>query len=279
MNILITYANDTYRNTQSFCSFTGKYIGQFDKIINYSETDIDDDFKRKHNAILSIKRGNGLWLWKPYFILKTLNHVSENDVIFYCDSGSFFIKSIKTLLRSMKNDDIWVSNTPLIEKQFTQKKTFKLMDCDDNKYYQTNHIQASFIALRKNRKTIDFVNEWLRYCCNKDILKSNKNNCFSNDKEIFIAHREDQSILSLLCKKHDILPHRDPSQFGKIPEKYGRDKRVILKIPEHSDKYKTIIILHRKANIKPFIFFKQFLIVILPLKIVKRLIRIPEIQS
>lgn len=276
MNVLVTYANDTYKSTQSFCSFTGKYIGKFDQIINYSEIDIDNDFKKKHKDILSIKRGNGLWLWKPYFILKTLNRVTENDVVFYCDSGSFFIKKIKTLLKSMDNDEIWVSNLPLIEEQFTSKRAFEAMDCNKKKYYKTNQIQGSFLGFKKSKNTINFVNEWMKYCCNKDLIASNINDCVSNNKKAFIAHREDQSILSLLCKKYDIVPHRDPSQFGRIPEKYAVDKRVILKIPEHTDKYETTIILHRKTKIRPFIFFKQWLNVVLPLKIVKRLIQISK---
>lgn len=46
--------------------------GNFDKIILYLPTDIDKKFYEKNKNILSQKRSGGYWLWKPYFIVKTL---------------------------------------------------------------------------------------------------------------------------------------------------------------------------------------------------------------
>jgi len=40
-----------------------------DEYYNYGPNDIDNEFKKKNIEILSQKRGNGYWLWKPYFIL------------------------------------------------------------------------------------------------------------------------------------------------------------------------------------------------------------------
>lgn len=75
------------------------------------------------------------------------------------------------------------------------------------------------------------------------------------EKHSLLAHREDQSIFSLLCKKHGISPHRDISQRGKHPETY-KSPFYAYKIPIHpNDKYKPIIFLHKspRLNLQWFI--------------------------
>jgi hypothetical protein len=37
-----------------------------------NKEEIDNDFKTKYNNILSLNRGGGYWLWKPYIINETL---------------------------------------------------------------------------------------------------------------------------------------------------------------------------------------------------------------
>lgn len=61
MKYMINYANSNYARTQKLCSKSGLIFG-FDKIIEYSEKNIDKEFKAKNAEILRQKRGNGLWL-------------------------------------------------------------------------------------------------------------------------------------------------------------------------------------------------------------------------
>lgn len=98
MKLLINYANDAFRESQTLNSVTGKEVGLFDEVISYSPKDIELNFFERNNKILSQKRGNGYWLWKPYFIKKSLEILNFDDFIFYCDSGSYFIKPITPLI-------------------------------------------------------------------------------------------------------------------------------------------------------------------------------------
>lgn len=91
MKILINYADKQYEPARKWNTLTGRYIARFDKVYEYTPNDIDQSFAKLHHDILSQKRGNGLWLWKPYFVNKALSDCSDGDIIFYCDSGSFFI--------------------------------------------------------------------------------------------------------------------------------------------------------------------------------------------
>ena len=100
MNLLINYADGCCYNSRRNNSLSGIDVG-FDSVIQYNKIDIDDRFFNKNRDILSRSRGAGYWLWKPYFILKTLNAVSDGDVIFYADAGSTFVKFPDMIMESV----------------------------------------------------------------------------------------------------------------------------------------------------------------------------------
>lgn len=249
MKILINYADNNYIKTQRINSFTGRYIAGFDKVFSFGPQDIDSTFYTNNSKIFSINRGNGLWLWKPYLIDKVLSQANEGDIIFYCDSGSFFLRSIDPLIESMSKEDIWVSDIPLIEQCFTKEICFKDLNCNEDKYRLSNQIQATFFMVRCSDKSKKFVKKWLNLCCeykliSPQISKRNCRKCLTD----FIAHREDQSLLSLLIKKEGITPHRDPSQRGIVQETY-RNTEYLFKKTYHNDTYKTTIFLHKSKNV------------------------------
>lgn len=262
MRYLINYADSNYEKTQKLCSKSGFRFG-FDKVIEYTEKNIDKDFKIENAEILRQKRGNGLWLWKPYIIKKTIDEINNGDILFYCDSGAFLFRRPDPIFEILRSQDIWVSTLPLIEKQFTKKYAFEAMELLDAKYIDTPQISGSFIAFKKSEFTMNFVNEWLFYCCDKKILEPPKD----LDAEIpeFISHREDQSILSLLVKKYNLKVYSDPSQFGRLPEKYSQ-KGFVMSYYGKED-YKPFIIHHRTSNAKMSVIFRQWLCAVLPRKI------------
>ncbi len=262
MKYLINYANKEYRASQKINSWTAKHIAGFDAVIEYSDKDIDADFYVLHKEILSQKRGNGLWLWKPYFILKTLHAVKENDIVFYCDSGAFFFRSAAPVFKILENNPIWLSILPLIEKQYTHLYNFKYMNCVHERYMDTGQIQAGFIAVKKCSESVELMEEWLQLCCNRDLLIGREN---ETDDESFLMHREDQSILSLLVKSKNIGFYQDPTQFGKLPEKYKGNGRIMNFYSYHD--YKPFIILHRCRSLNFNTFIRQYLCAILPRRI------------
>lgn len=250
MKILINYADEKYKKTQKFNSWTGKHIAKFDKVYSFGPQDIDFKFYNKNKKILDEKRGNGLWLWKPYFIYKVLCESTDGDIIFYCDSGAFFTKDIKNLVDSMNiNENIWVSNIPLLESCFTKQKCFEIMNCDTNEIKYSNQIQATFIMVKCCEESKKFIKEWLDLCMNYELIYPDGNLQLNENKESnFVVHREDQSILSLLCKVNGIKPHLDPSQRGKYQESYY-NTNYTFKPTIHKDKYKPILFLHKTPNV------------------------------
>jgi hypothetical protein len=247
MNIFVTASNEAYSLAKKISISSAHHLGRFDKCVAYDiDTMIDDDFKKRNIEILSIKKGAGLWLWKPYFIYKALSEeCSDGDILFYLDTAGFFIKDVKKIITKM-DDDFFIAQLPFVEEEFTKKETFDIMNLTEEKYTKTRQVQASLIAFRKNQRTVEFVKEWLSYCCNIDIISHKQS--LGSQITSFVDHRMDQSILSLLCKKHEIKSHQDPTQFGLKGLGYSPNLANTYCKINIKNEYPVIIILHKRRR-------------------------------
>lgn len=212
---LINYSDKNYTKAQKKNTKSAIKKGCFKKVISYSPYDIEESFYKENKDILDQKRGNGFWLWKPYFIKKTLESMDYGDLLFYCDSGSYFVNSIKNVIESVdQNQDVIPFELQQVEKKWTKKDCFILMDCDVAKYTDTKQRMGGYSLWRKSEFTMEFVSLWLEYGKNKKIISDLENTCGSDNFPEFQEHRHDQSIFSLLTKKKELIAYRDPSQFG-----------------------------------------------------------------
>ena len=146
----------------------------------------------------------------------------------------------------------------LIEKQWTKRDAFILLECDNTLFTDTNQMMASFILVKRSEKSIEFFKQYLKYSQDYRILTDVKNTLGLNNYPEFIDHRHDQSILSLLSKKWGLIPFHDPSQTGILFDPYIYYLR--REVPK-SD-YPMIIIHTRKSNL--FHYFFTFLCIDIP---------------
>ncbi len=226
MKTLISFSSYPFRLVQDRLERSA--LPYFDKTINYTERDIEIDFFKKNIEILSRKRGFGYWLWKPYFILKTLQEIDEGDFCFYTDSSSRFVKSPDHLFEKCKENGgiLLFDNSEQKNRTWTKRDCFILMDMDKQKYYETLQCSAGYQLYQKNVKSISFVKEFLAYCCNYNIV-SDSSSIYGSELPEFRDHRHDQSVLSLLAVKHGIELDRDPSQWGNW-HKSGKTGQVVV---------------------------------------------------
>lgn len=246
MKIFVTYSTPYYFKARNFAGKMAKWFGGFDKVVLYSPDDIDAEFKHVHDDIFSIKKGAGLWLWKPYSIYKALiEEANEGDYVFYCDAASFFIRNSDNLIKTMTNDDIWVSDNNFVEEKYTKEDAFQLLNCSDEYFRKTNQIQAQIIGIRKSPRSMAFVEEWLKLSSDFDVIGPENTKLGSSNCEGFIGHRYDQSILSLLSKKYKVIPHFSP--IASSPTKYKpfyRNGQPII-----NREYPCCIVLQHSATI------------------------------
>jgi hypothetical protein len=156
------------------------------------------------------------------------------------DAAAFFISDVR-MIEKVMDDDIYATCLPYIEADWTKSEAFDIMDMDKEVYKNSFQYQASFMAFRKSMRSIMFVEEWLNNCCNPDLINPAQN--IGKQIETFQNHRMDQSCFSLLCKKYNVSPHKDPTQFGiwGYPEVRGA-RYVGVKM---KNEYPIVIVLHR----------------------------------
>lgn len=225
--IAINYSDAKFEKQREYNSFTAYKKGKVDKVIEYSPLDIDAIFSSKNAHIFAYKRGAGLWLWKPYIILKTLGQMQEGDYLFYCDSGVYYVDKISRLIDVMEKEktSVMVFELPLLEREWTKKEVFSIMKYSDDSH---NQICGTYILLKKDEFSVNIINDWLEYM-QDERCASQKQFTQEKNPEGFIEHREDQSVFSLICRKNNIEPFRDPSQFGDRPWQYAWNKRCLDK--------------------------------------------------
>lgn len=230
MKVYVTYGDDNFIIQKKNALKFAKENGNFDKIFSFSKKDIDKEFYERNSNILNRKRGDGYWIWKPYFIKRVLSEIEEGDFVFYSDAGAVFLKSVDILINELEKNkqDIMGYELPFIEKQWTKRELFKTMNLDKKVYGESNQILAGLILIKKTKFSLNFIDEWLKYICVEqnvtDILSEEQEKCFKE-------HRHDQSIFSLLYKKYNLKPFKEPTQYGVNSEFY-KEKKIVIK-PKH----------------------------------------------
>ena len=218
--ILVNYADGKFLESQKLNAQTGIDVGGFDTALTLGRRNLDPEFCARNQFILSQPRGAGYWLWKPYIIFHTLQHaMQEGDVLFYSDSGAYFVHDaapvIDMCLSFTEKPILLFSLGPdFINRRWTKRDCFHYMDADGPPYTDQPQILASYIVCGKNRYSMNFVAEWLRYAQDERILTDMRNQCGLPNYPDFVDHRHDQSILSLHGRKEQIALVPDISQWG-----------------------------------------------------------------
>jgi hypothetical protein len=202
----ISYAESAFTPYQRLCSHTALKFG-CDRSLSFAPDDIDKAFAQRHQSVLSEARGTGYWLWKPYFITRTLAELEEGDMLFYTDAGMHFINSVKPLvtLFTDSSSDLLVLSEGFSQGQYTRRDTFILAGMDSEEQAVLPQRFASAFVLRKSDWSSDFVNEYLALAEDPRALLDQPNELGLPDYPGFVAHRHDQSIFSLLSYKYGVV--------------------------------------------------------------------------
>lgn len=210
----ITYAsNDEFMRRAKRIATSAVKNGGFDTVKIYTPADIDADFAREHNDILSRPRGAGYWLFKSYILLNRLQSsaVDEGDVVCYCDSSYWWRSDVRILVSKwLSNKHIaLVHNKPtdrvFYEHNYTKRDAFELMGINAMNpverafVKESPQVWAGFVLLRKEVNPILFVGQWLRFCTDKRII-TDEPSTTGPEEARFIENRHDQTVLSLLAK-------------------------------------------------------------------------------
>jgi len=222
-------------------------------------------FYTANREILDRPEGLGYWLWKPYIILEAMKELAEGDIVIYCDSGIEVLAPLDPLVTLCKEREpvLLFGNGDFTNSLWTKRDCFLLMNCDEESYWYAPHCDASFCLFRKSPQCLQFLEEWMRFCCDKRILTDEPNTCGENNLPDFIQHRRDQAVVSLLARKYQLSLYRMPTQFGnhyKMPAYRVQDEFNVISqlrqspvgyyatIPYYNSAYFQLLDHHRKKD-------------------------------
>ena len=217
--------------TNHFITFGGgheKYIDAGKRLINQMRmtglfhhhelyTDIylqnDQEFWRNHEKFVKQNRkGYGCWIWKPYILKKKVETLKNGDIVMYLDGGCEFdtkkTNLLKDFLEKVKSEYIIGTqcgneNGGLLEKYWTKADLFHFLGVNEPRFLETPQRQGGTLLFYLNDQTRNLINEWYNVACcyhNIDDSPSIEKNVVN-----FQEHRHDQSIFSLLSKKHNLF--------------------------------------------------------------------------
>ena len=241
--IAISYSNNLFRKQLKLNKKSALEVGEVDEYYSYGPNDLDKEFKEKNKDILSRKRGDGYWLWKPYIINKTIvEKLQEGDYLIYTDAGTLFMNSTYLLIKFLKENNVsmWMDRLHFKESEYTKRDAFILLGADMPFFSQTKQYQAGIQIYNKSSYTVKFIQEWLYYCQDKRIITDDNNTLGLPNYPDFKENRHDQTILSLLIKK-----------YGEVYSGYPNlnitdlEKRKIINKP-------NIICIYRKLSFKSY---------------------------
>ncbi len=254
---LVSFATKNFKDSQKLLNQSALKFG-IDEVVNFTPEDIKiTDFYKKNRAILDQKRGAGYWLWKPYIILQVLNKINDGDILAYSDSGIEIIDNLEPLFKILQNDKdiLTFSNNGHLNKTWTKRDCFILMNCDSEKYWEAEQRLASFHLYKKSTLSADFLKDWLKYAEDERIITDKENTQGYENLDGFKDHRHDQSIFSILAVKNNIEMFRDPTQRGnylKLPE-FRKPNEFLNRAsysssPYFNSPYGTLLNHHRKRK-------------------------------
>ena len=218
----VTYGNSMYENSKNRLYNESTNCGWFDSINIMGPENLSESFKTEFKDILEKPRGAGYWIWKFDIIKQLLLRMTTNDILCYVDSGcsintngkSRFNEYIEMLNNS--NESIISFQLPRHEKSYTIKELFCHLNIDNN----TGQFVGGILIMKNNEKTMKIIDDCISVLRADHLLVTDYYN-IGQCKE-FIENRHDQSILSLVRKKHGSIVLSDETWF----EPFGNNKSL-----------------------------------------------------
>ena len=220
----ITYGNELYQNSKKRLQEQATNSRWFDTITICGPENLSEEFKHEFNDILKKPRGAGYWIWKFDIIKQQLTKIANNDILIYTDAGcsinthgkNRFDEYIKMLNNSDKG--IISFQVSVTERKYTTKEIFQYFKVDLNSYYCTSaQIQATVLIMKNTEKMMKIIDECINVLRTDHLLVTDHYNKIQ--ESYFIDNRHDQSILSLVRKKHGSIILNDETYFTSFGNK------------------------------------------------------------
>jgi hypothetical protein len=216
---LLTFGGgaENYRLAVARLATGASQCGWFDEIYALTDTQSHaaiEALYRKHGDFINRHPSTfGYWIWKPFLVRYFLDKIDEGDVLFYIDAGCEIsllgAARFNAFVALVETNQALFFNTPAEEITRTKRLVFDALD--ENIGGLTKQVQATWFGLKNTARVRTLVDDWLRLCSYDGYKYLDDAPSELEEYPGFVAHRSDQSILSLLVKREGffVKPHED----------------------------------------------------------------------
>ena len=244
---LISYADDTFVRAQQVQSLKAITLG-FARIIQLAQIDLSANFRARNEETLSLKRGAGYWIWKPAILLEYSKNQDTDVNLLYLDSGCL-PKKTELVFRELITDNrihLWAEGrTPL--RLWIDQGVIDSLDVEE-KSLDSPMVWAGAILAKNSTTLTRFCEMWLEMCEDSSLLRPETMPFYEKSKGV-IWHRHDQSILSVIVRRHPewFVIHGENSETHDSEYYFDRSRTLRPRFLFFTLNYSRIRKIRRKA--------------------------------
>jgi len=192
------------------------------KLHSFTEKDVAD-LRIDHPHLFSHPDGArtlgfGWYCWRPSIILKVLDTVPDDDVIFYhdCDAGKYkgYLAEVPYFRHAEDTLDhhhnyFFMPHDKFLQGHYTKKEVLIYFGQDFPEYHQEIHLQANYCIMRNNANAHALMQRWSDLCLTDDLCPRDIK---IPQHDFFRAHRCVQSIITCMYHDHKRLADDNPQK-------------------------------------------------------------------
>ena len=185
---------------------------------------------KKYDYLFSYRKYYGYFIWKPLIILDALR---DNESVLYCDSNLRFMNWSKFVDSFNRYNGVYIPRyNHYYNKDWTKRDAFVLMDADRPQFWNANQIWSVIMGFQDSSIVQEILQAYLGFCSNQSIV-TELPNIYGENLEGFIAHRWEQSVMSVLVEKYGVPCPLYNDLLGVIDKVYPK---ALLDIKVEVDK-------------------------------------------
>jgi len=206
------------------------HLFQFKSERFYNESSLHGtEFWLQHkNFIQSNQRGFGYWIWKSFFILERLRQLPEDEVLLYADGGCALnydgaARLQQYTIRARSNRGLLLFHLSHDEETYSKRDCVERILPGVRPEALGKHRMGTVLIVVNSNSTRMFFEEVLNISTEDNYHYLDDSPSRREESAVFVEHRHDQSIISLLSKLHGYSSIAD--------ETYPPNEAISLRAP------------------------------------------------
>jgi hypothetical protein len=174
------------------------------------------DAHAENPDLAGIARGYGLWIWKPYILLDALRQAGAGDYVIYLDAGVAPIADLTPWFAQLRSHAValFAPVPPRPAREWTKRACFAHLHADAAEFHSAPMLSGGIQAYCNVPESHVFLSELRLLMRNSQLMMDDNERNDATEDSRFVAHRHDQSILTLLAALRRCQVFREPSQYG-----------------------------------------------------------------